>query len=161
MLEHEKRRRRIRQPAGFNDHVAKRLDPAADRQHEELAQGVDHRATDHAAQAAAFDKHDIGGRQSDQMMVHTNVAILVDDNDGIRIGGLVQQAVKQRGLAATQKTGEHCHADAPVVFLSALFLLALFQPIVFHHSPRKNQKEEKNKKGHPLSRVALLFGLGQ
>ena len=87
-------------------------DLPAQCQHEQVPQRIDHRAADRAAQAAAFDQHDVVLGQAHQVVVHAHVAILVDDHHRVRIGRFLQQAVEQRRLAAAQKPGQHGHADA-------------------------------------------------
>ncbi|KAG1531310.1 hypothetical protein G6F50_016769 [Rhizopus delemar] len=85
------------------------------RQHEKIAQGVHHGTADDTAQAAALDQHDIGRRQAHQMVINADVAVFVDDDQRIGVGRFVQQTVQQRGLAAAQKSRNHCHADALVI----------------------------------------------
>ncbi|MCY1524848.1 hypothetical protein D9M68_598050 [compost metagenome] len=137
VLEREQDGRGVRQPAGLDQHAAKRLDPAAERLHEQVAQGIDHRAADHAAQAPAFDQDDIVARLADQMMIDAHIAIFIDDHDGIRIRRIPQQAIEQRGLAAAQEPGDHRYADALAVFLVPMnFFPMNFFPMNFFHMNR-------------------------
>ena len=112
VLQREQHGRRVGQAAGLDEHAAKWLDLPAQCQHEQVPQRIDHRAADRAAQAAAFDQHDVVLGQAHQVVVHAHVAILVDDHHRVRIGRFLQQAVEQRRLAAAQKPGQHGHADA-------------------------------------------------
>ncbi|KAG1582536.1 hypothetical protein G6F46_015219 [Rhizopus delemar] len=49
------------------------------------------------------------------MVINADVAVFVDDDQRIGVGRFVQPTVQQRGLAAAQKSRNHCHADALVL----------------------------------------------
>ena len=105
MVEHGVQdRRRVGQPGRLDDDALERLHAAVVAPAQQVLQGRDQVAAHGAAEAARREQdHALVGRL-DEEVIETDLAELVDDDDGALEGRVAQQIVEQRRLAGAEET---------------------------------------------------------
>ena len=98
---------RIGQPGGFDHDPVEALFAGDGVAPTSVPQRRDQIAADGAAQTAATQlDHSVVGDPAHQQVIESDVAELVDDDQGAGKGGLAHQVIEDRGLATAEEAGQ-------------------------------------------------------
>ena len=104
-------RNRIREAGRLHDHPAKRRNLTPGRPVLQVANGEFQVRADGAADAAALHQQHALLDLLEEQVIEADLPEFVDDDRGVREGGMLQRLAKERCLAATQKPGNNVDGD--------------------------------------------------
>ncbi len=105
-------RRRIREPARFDDDAREARDLSAQAPVMQVLEGLGEPVAHGTAQAAGIEQDDVLATAFDEQVVEADRAELVDDHRGILHRRGAYELREQRGLAASEKAGQQRDRNA-------------------------------------------------